>query len=210
MEAAKKEIRSLLLSTPHGLTAAELQDDYQSLMYKTCPFRELGFSSPEHLLRAIPDVAREKGRTGVFCAVPDASTAGIASLIKRQRTKPPKRNRLRFAPSVSRYSSTSTKPHVPLAVRRVMKAVTEAYPNGIHFSRVVEAYGRFSPDGSNLSLNKLGFGSVVSFCQAIPDVVWVDGTRPGGGMVFPASMAAGQGKNLGRKQFMAFHCRDRE
>lgn len=67
-EALRKEVtknvRGLLLSVQNGLTVAEIQRDYKSMLGKPFPFRELGFNTPLDLLKDLPDVARPSWENG--------------------------------------------------------------------------------------------------------------------------------------------------
>lgn len=55
-EDAKKEIRSLLLSAPLGLTLQELRKDYLEYIGRRLPSRELGYSNDDEFLAELTDV----------------------------------------------------------------------------------------------------------------------------------------------------------
>ena len=57
-EEAKKEIRSLLLSAPLGLTIVELKRDFSEFIGKPLPWKELGYSSAEDFVQDIPDTVK--------------------------------------------------------------------------------------------------------------------------------------------------------
>ncbi|XP_043246094.1 tudor domain-containing protein 7A-like [Amphibalanus amphitrite] len=86
-DETKSLIRSCLISTKGGLTLRELKRDFQTLVGYPIPFRDSGHRSLEDYLRSIPDVVRldDSGPEPVVQFVVDASTAGIASLVQRQK-----------------------------------------------------------------------------------------------------------------------------
>lgn len=69
-EALRKEVtknvRALLISAPNGLTVAEMQRDYNTMIKKPLPFRELGFKTPIDLLKDLPNVTRPTWENGVL------------------------------------------------------------------------------------------------------------------------------------------------
>lgn len=75
-----KNIRALLISAPNGLSVAEMQRDYNNMIGKPLPFREMGCKTPIDLLKDLPNVTRPTWENGVlvlrgesvfykFCAV---------------------------------------------------------------------------------------------------------------------------------------------
>lgn len=75
-----KNIRALLISAPNGLSVAEMQRDYNNMIGKPLPFREMGCKTPTDLLKDLPNVTRPTWENGVlvlrgesvfykFCAV---------------------------------------------------------------------------------------------------------------------------------------------
>lgn len=60
----KKEIRSLLLSSPVGLRLQDLVSDYRAMIGVHLPFQELGYSSATELIRDMPTVVCPKFRAG--------------------------------------------------------------------------------------------------------------------------------------------------
>lgn len=61
-----KNIRALLISAPNGLTVAEMQRDYSTMINKPLPFRELGYKTPIDLLKDLPNVTRPTWENGVL------------------------------------------------------------------------------------------------------------------------------------------------
>ena len=60
----KKEIRSLLISSPVGLRVQDLLDDYRSMLGKHLPFEELGYTSALDMIKHMPDVVIPVFRAG--------------------------------------------------------------------------------------------------------------------------------------------------
>lgn len=61
-----KNVRALLISAPNGLTVAEMQRDYNSMIGKPLPFREMGYKTPLDLLKDLPNVTRPTWENGVL------------------------------------------------------------------------------------------------------------------------------------------------
>ena len=55
-EDIKKEIRSLLISSPVGLRLQDLLSDYRAMIGKHLPFKEFGYSSALEMVKHMPDV----------------------------------------------------------------------------------------------------------------------------------------------------------
>ena len=61
-----KHVRALLISAPNGLTVAEMQKDYNTMIGKPLPFRELGYKTPLDMLKDLPNVSRPTWENGVL------------------------------------------------------------------------------------------------------------------------------------------------
>ncbi|KAJ7334434.1 P granule organization [Desmophyllum pertusum] len=88
-----KNVRALLISAPSGLTVAEIQRDYNNMIGKPLPFREMGYKAPLDLLKDLPNVTRPTWENGVLVlrGIADAATRHIASLVARQKKSTAKR-----------------------------------------------------------------------------------------------------------------------
>lgn len=64
LEDVKKEIRSLLISSPVGLRLQDLISDYRTMMGKQLPFKEFGYSSVLEMIKHMPDVVAPVFRPG--------------------------------------------------------------------------------------------------------------------------------------------------
>ncbi|GFN73523.1 tudor domain-containing protein 5 [Plakobranchus ocellatus] len=86
-EEAKKEIRSLLLSAPLGLTVTELKRDFVEFIGRPLPWKELGYSNPEDFLQDIPDTVKVTyASTGmVLTGVANNSTKHIEKMVQCQK-----------------------------------------------------------------------------------------------------------------------------
>ena len=87
MEETKKQVRALLLSAPRGLTVPDIQKDFETMLGKALPFCELGFATPEDLLREMPDVVRATWVDGklILRGVSDITTRHIERMVSRQK-----------------------------------------------------------------------------------------------------------------------------
>ena len=107
LDRTRKDLRSVLISAPRGVPVQLLARDFKNTVGSLLPLRELGFSRLEDFLASVPDVVRVgMGATGepTAFAVANADTAGILSLVSRQ--KKPKIKKSGLPPS-----AVAVKPH---------------------------------------------------------------------------------------------------
>ena len=64
IEDVKKEIRSLLISSPIGLRLQDLLSDYRAMIGRQLPFKEFGYSSALEMIKHMPDVVFPVFRPG--------------------------------------------------------------------------------------------------------------------------------------------------
>ena len=82
----KIEIRSLLVSTPHGLREDELCRDYASFnAQRSLPYQTLGYSTVTGFLNSLTDTLY-RSSDGRTYPIVDSSTAHIFQLVQQQRT----------------------------------------------------------------------------------------------------------------------------
>ncbi|XP_029197826.2 tudor domain-containing protein 5-like isoform X1 [Acropora millepora] len=185
-----KNVRSLLISAKYGLTVAELQRDYNDMIKKPLPFRELGYKTPVDMLKDMPNVARPTWEKGVLIlkGIADASTRHIANLVERQkRTSPKRKTRL------TTYRPESA-PVVPHFVRTQIKELLSNYPSGLLGSMFAIAFSRRF--GKELNYNALRFHSLGHLLESIPDIARVEDMRGGGLRVYGKGIAINSVVNM--------------
>ncbi|TRY71634.1 hypothetical protein TCAL_05296 [Tigriopus californicus] len=85
----KSLIRSLLISSKHGVPLQQIQRDYREIIGTNIPFRDLGHATLEEFLDHAPDTCRV-ARTAqgyVLHGVATSETAHIAALVAKQAPK---------------------------------------------------------------------------------------------------------------------------
>ncbi|GFR62434.1 tudor domain-containing protein 5 [Elysia marginata] len=109
-EEAKKEIRSLLLSAPLGLTIIELKRDFAEFIGHPLPWKELGYSSAEDFVQDIPDTVKITwSNTGmVLTGVANSSTKHIEKLVQSQKVDSKLKKKV-----MDRRSRQSSRPLLP-------------------------------------------------------------------------------------------------
>jgi hypothetical protein len=85
----KIDIKSLLCSSPDGLTEKELRSDYRNYTNKEIPYSTLGYHGLYEMIKDMPDVAtvrrHRNGATWIFDAVVDESTKQLRRLVGTQK-----------------------------------------------------------------------------------------------------------------------------
>ncbi|CAC5377238.1 TDRD5 [Mytilus coruscus] len=188
-----KEIRALLMSSPAALTIDELRRDFHQFMDKPIPFRELGYSNLEDLLRDMTDVLQITYRKGMMCleVIPDDTTRHIAKLVSKQKI--PNKNKYATMrrgppPRKQQYKVTSSLPHY---IRNNISELFRSYSNGLPLTHFDTAYSkRF---GSIFSFSRLGFVSMKELLYSIPECVLLKEFQAGEWRVLPVHMKAPEG-----------------
>ncbi|XP_064616316.1 tudor domain-containing protein 5-like [Liolophura sinensis] len=170
-EKVAVDIRSLLLSTPIGLTAKQLRDDYASFVGSTLPYRELGYYGVEDMVKDMPDVVHVSWQAGqmILKAVVNEETKRIASLVSRQRLsdkakKEQRRRRMgcsssqRSVGSGRYYHRPDSQPFVPASTRNQVLELLKSYRSGLRLTQLEGAFlKRF---GVQFEWRHLGFNSL--------------------------------------------------
>lgn len=170
-EKVAVDIRSLLLSTPIGLTAKQLRDDYHSFVGRTLPYRELGYYGVEDMVKDMPDVVQVSWQAGqmILKAVVNEETKRIASLVSRQRLsdkakKEQRRRRMgcssgqHSAGSGRYYHRPDPQPFVPASTRNQVLELLKSYKSGLRLTQLEGAFlKRF---GVKFEWRHLGFNSL--------------------------------------------------
>ena len=182
LEALKREIRALLISSKHGCTPQQLQDDYLQVMGESIPYHYLGFTNFLTFIYSIPDVVsvcRSRNNI-VLYGVADKKTQKIKDLVSKQRDKKgagctstaPRMNMV-----TSTHKPTPKEPAVPTEFKLRLKELMLSHPNGIPLKFFNEAFAkRFC---HYIAHRNYGFDSIESMIHAVPDVLEIhkDTTR---------------------------------
>ncbi|XP_078343727.1 tudor domain-containing protein 5-like isoform X2 [Oculina patagonica] len=173
-----KHVRALLISAPNGLTVAEMQTDYNNMIKKPLPFRELGYKTPIDLLKDLPNVTRPTWENGVLIlrGIADATTRHIASLVARQKKSSAKRKT-----RVTTYRPEPI-PIVPHFIRMRIKELLSQFPSGILGSMFAIAFKRRF--GEELIYERLRFKSLGHLLESVPDIVRIEDMKGGGYRVY--------------------------
>ena len=166
LDKAKQFLRSLLLSTPNGLSARNVEEDWQAMGYVACPYRELGFSSVENFLRSVPDVAELKSRRGsenIYGGVADKSTKHIKELVVNQknskaRRRPRAQGTSRFAPPMPSRGRGRISATVQGNVQALLRGADDC---GFHIDNACMHYK--TRYGTLLLVNDSGYDSTEDF-----------------------------------------------
>ena len=172
----KKTVRALLVSARNGLTPAQLEKDYESMIGTTLPYKKLGYNSLMEFIEDSPDVVSIQRRRGsiVLSAVVDESSAHLARMISRQKNSKPY-NHIKPSQPVKRipsitYSSAS-KRVLPLNIKNRLKELLTSYPNGLPLGKFQEAYAkRF---GHYLNVKVWDFKDLFDAISSVNDIVSV-------------------------------------
>ncbi|XP_059584346.1 tudor domain-containing protein 5 isoform X3 [Alligator mississippiensis] len=184
MELLRKEVRSLLMAVKEGLTPAQLEQEYLSMMGKPLPLRSLGYRSTMELVLDMPDVVKifpYRHGNVVLEAIADEDTVRIASLVARQKIKPKTRNVTRransfsssFGPSLPRRGRTP--PVLPAVVKSELKDLLRLSP--VLLSDFDEAFSRHF--GRAFQYVRYGFFSMFEVLNAASEIIAVEQTRAG-------------------------------
>lgn len=173
-ESVIKVIRSLLISSPSGLTLSQLERDYQSVENQGLPYRKFGHTDLLSFVKTLSDVVRIdfRNRELVLYGIADEKTKHIKSMVDHQRktsrymgltkvNQPPRRPKSGSA--IARgvgYASA--------AVRRNIFNVVQANVNGVPMSVFLDVYKQ--ENGVALNPERLGFRRLPDLFLSMPDV----------------------------------------
>ncbi|KAL4218912.1 hypothetical protein ACF0H5_021500 [Mactra antiquata] len=200
----KKNIRSLLLSSPAALTPKELKSDYHGFIGEPIDFRVLGYVSFEDFLRDIDDVVCIGFKNGMMTlsAKADETTKHIQKLVSKQKVPnkkkyavyrqrggygPPHRyqmpDRSRYPPRRQYQQLAPPQPVVPAFVRRQMGDLFRSFPDGVEVIYLEKAFMRVY--GTGLNYQHYGFMNQYEFLQSMGDIIKVEEVRKGEWYVLP-------------------------
>lgn len=177
----KREIRALLISTKHGCTPKQLQDDYLQVMGENVPYHFMGYTNFMNFIYSIPDVVsvcRSRNNT-ILYGVADKSTKKIKDLVSKQKD-----SHSGYSSSVPRMNQVTKniqpsprEPEVPPLFQTQLKELMLSHPNGIALKFFNEAFAkRFH---HYIAFRNWGFDSVESMISSIPQILVIhcDTTR---------------------------------
>ncbi|XP_068025336.1 tudor domain-containing protein 5-like isoform X2 [Melanerpes formicivorus] len=180
----KKEIRSLLIAAKGGLTPAELEEVYLTMVGKPLPLRDLGARSTLALVAGMPDVVRicpsEKG-TSVLKAVADETTKGIAKLVARQRGgkgwkgAAVKAGAAACPQNPQRDPPRGRAPVLPATVKAELQHLLSSSP--VFLSDFDKAFCRHF--GQEFQYTQYGFSSLAEVLSSVSDIITVVQTAAG-------------------------------
>lgn len=195
-EETKKQVRALLLSAPAALTVNELKRDYHDFMGDPIPYRELGYTTLEDLLKDMQDALRVSWKNGVMCLEPVAQEASvhIQKLVSKQkvnnknkwatlrqggpsvRTRRPPPPRFHRTHNNNRFPQQNRPPlikqlpppSISAYIRKQISELLKSYPNGLPLTHFDTAFSRRF--GVPLSPTGLGFNSMKELLASLPDI----------------------------------------
>lgn len=141
----KKEIRSLLLTYPHGVSFDEFLKVYRGLLGKRLPSRSFGFSSDVAFLQSMPDVvsvSTDKYGKIHLIGLADETCEHIQQLVCKQKKPPKKSNNEKFHHRFPSHNVRELKPFLPGPIKAEILQLMVYYPAGITFPAFTLAYRR--------------------------------------------------------------------
>ncbi|OXB53310.1 hypothetical protein ASZ78_014787 [Callipepla squamata] len=183
MEVLKKEVRSQLLAAKDGLSPAQLEQEYQAMVGRPLPLRDLGFISTMELVTSMPGVVRvlPNGKGGFLLkAVVDEATEGIAKLVSRQKTSgksqsAAKKERAPLSRNQQGFSPKGKARVLPEAVKRELQELLSSSP--LLLLDFKDAYyARFK---RTFHYTRYGFFSMLEVFESMSDVITVKQTGRG-------------------------------
>ncbi|RUS70498.1 hypothetical protein EGW08_021738, partial [Elysia chlorotica] len=178
-EEAKKEIRSLLLSAPLGLTITELKRDFAEFIGHPLPWKDLGYSSPEDFVQSIPDTVKVTwSNTGmVLTGVANSSTKHIEKMVQCQKVdskvkkKPHRSQNLppRMQCNRPQARHMAPPPSIPAFTRGQISQLLSQHSQGLpltHFCSIFRS--RF---GVPLDFREMGFSTEQDLLASLRDIV---------------------------------------
>lgn len=177
----KREIRALLISSKHGCTPKQLQNDYIQVMGESIPYHFLGHTNFMSFIYSIPDVVsvcRSRNNT-VLYGIADNKTRKIQELVSKQKDNQggwqyagPRMNMI-----TRNTQPAPKKPEVPPMFKVRLKEMMLSHPNGVALKLFDEAFAkRFH---HYIGYRNWGFDSVEAMILAVKDILLIhnDTTR---------------------------------
>ena len=176
----QREIRALLISTKHGCTPKQLQNDYLQVIGENIPYHFFGHSNFMSFIYSMPEivsVCRSRNNV-VLYGVADSKTRNIQKLVSKQRSR---FHNLSSEPRMNMITSSTSpvpkKAEVPPTFKIRLKEFMLSHPNGIALKFFNEAFAkRFH---YFIAFHLWGFNSLEAMISSVPEilVIWNDTTR---------------------------------
>ncbi|XP_055917931.1 tudor domain-containing protein 5 [Eupeodes corollae] len=113
LNETKTILKSLVISSPNGMTVDRLNRDYKETVGEWIPFKKLGYQNLELFLKSVPDtlVLTGHGREAMVGFVCSEKTQHINELIKKQKnTTRDRKAAMRLQPALSNSHSIPARP----------------------------------------------------------------------------------------------------
>lgn len=206
----KKDVRSLLVSSKHGLTPEHLRRDYQSMLGFPMPLRLLGFRNVLDMVKEMPEVVRLEYQLDgniILKAIGDDTTKGIEELVSKQRDHKPKPNNRKGKPGYFNISYPrlqpvilprrgQAKPALPAHLRSQLKQLLSHGP--VRLSELESRY--VAQFGKPLNVTQYGFFSISEMLSAAMDFIIMQQSRTGSQLLLRSAMTPqNQTENLMRR-----------
>lgn len=180
LETVKREVRALLISSKHGCTPKQLQNDYLQVMGEGIPYHFLGHTNFMSFIYSIPDVVsvcRSRNNT-VLYGIADNTTRKIQELVSKQRSnQTPWSSQPRMNMITRNTEPTPKKPEVPPMFKVRLKEMMLSHPNGVALKFFNEAFSKRYHH--YIAYHNWGFETLEDMIKAISDtlVIHNDTTR---------------------------------
>ena len=181
IDEIKKVIRSLLLSTKHGLTVNELCSEYNIITSKVIPYKALGYFSAIDLVKDMPDVVQpvfHRDGSMLLRGIADQYTAHIKALVHGQKSvdTPSKL----YTPQ--QILSGATKKTVSSFIQSKILFVLKDHPSGLEIDAFENAY--VQEYGKKINPLLQGYTSIQSLLGSCSDILKLV-SKDGGVLIYP-------------------------
>nr|XP_039266210.1 tudor domain-containing protein 5-like [Styela clava] len=176
-ESVIKVIRSLLISSPSGLTLNQLERDYQLVENQGLPYRKFGHTDLLSFVKTLSDVVKidYRNRELVLYGIADEKTKHIKSMVDHQRKTSrymglAKVNQPSRRPKSGPFGARQARGvcYVSAQIRRNVYNVVQSNVNGVPMSVFLDVYKQ--ENGVTLNPERLGFKRLPDIFLSMPDV----------------------------------------
>ncbi|XP_068098183.1 tudor domain-containing protein 5-like [Hyperolius riggenbachi] len=183
LERLKKDVRSLLIASKHGLSIKELEKDYRMLIGSPLPVRALDYNSAMAMLLDMPDVVTVHTKTDgtvVLHGVVNEETKSIADLVSKQKASCSSKRKTINKRRVCIHQTDLVRrgripPVLPASVKSDLRDLLSISP--LLVSKLETAfYNRF---GRSFQYTRYGFYSLIEVLRSVSDMVLMTQTRAG-------------------------------